>query len=57
MAMCSFVPPLREAKLCCVPVCVFDKLGCASGEKKSAEHWSTVYFLFMVSVCTSGTTE
>jgi hypothetical protein len=32
MAIYSFVPPL-EAKFCGVPSCVFDKLGCAMGEK------------------------
>jgi hypothetical protein len=34
MAMCSFVPPFREAKFCGVPSCAFDKLGCAAGEKR-----------------------
>jgi hypothetical protein len=34
MAMYSFVPPFREAKFCGVPSCVFDKLGCAAGEKR-----------------------
>jgi hypothetical protein len=29
-----FVPPFREAKFCCVPSCVFDKLGCVAGEKR-----------------------
>jgi hypothetical protein len=33
MAMYSFVPPFREAKFFGVPSCVFDKLGCAAGEK------------------------
>jgi hypothetical protein len=33
MAMYSFVPPFREAKFCGVPTCVFDKSGCAAGEK------------------------
>jgi hypothetical protein len=33
MAMYSFVPPFREANFCGVPSCVFDKLGCAAGEK------------------------
>jgi hypothetical protein len=33
MAMYSFVPPFREATFCGVPSCVFDKLGCATGEK------------------------
>jgi hypothetical protein len=32
-AMHSFVPPLRETKFCGVPPCVFDKLGCAVGER------------------------
>jgi hypothetical protein len=36
MAMYSFVSPFREAKFCGVPLCVFDKLGCAAGEKKVA---------------------
>jgi hypothetical protein len=34
MAMYSFVPAFREAKFCGVPSCVFDKLGCAAGEKR-----------------------
>jgi hypothetical protein len=34
MAMYRFVHPFREAKLCGVPSCVFDKLGCAAGEKR-----------------------
>jgi hypothetical protein len=34
MAMYSFVPPFRKAKFCGVPSCVFDKLGCAAGEKR-----------------------
>jgi hypothetical protein len=38
MAMYRFVLPFREAKFCGVPSCVFDKLGCAVGEKKFAEH-------------------
>jgi hypothetical protein len=33
MAMHIFVPPFREAKFCGVLSCVFDKLGCAAGEK------------------------
>jgi hypothetical protein len=33
MAMYSFIPPFCEAELCGVPLCVFDKLGCAAGEK------------------------
>jgi hypothetical protein len=33
MVTYSFVPPFREAKFCGVPSCVFDKLGCAAGEK------------------------
>jgi hypothetical protein len=32
MAMFRFVPPFREAKFFGVPSCVFDKLGCATGE-------------------------
>jgi hypothetical protein len=42
MAMYSFVPPFREAKFCGVLSCVIDKLGCAAGKKKVAEHWSTL---------------
>jgi hypothetical protein len=34
MAVYSFVSPFREAKFCGVPSCVFDKLGCAAGEKR-----------------------
>lgn len=34
MAICSFVTPFREAKFCSIPSCVFDKLGCAVGEKR-----------------------
>jgi hypothetical protein len=34
MAMFRFVPPFREAKFCGVPSYVFDKLGCAVGEKR-----------------------
>jgi hypothetical protein len=34
VAMCSFVPPFREATLCGVQSCVFDKSGCAAGEKR-----------------------
>jgi hypothetical protein len=34
MAMYSFVSPFREATFCGVPSCVFDKLGCAAGEKR-----------------------
>jgi hypothetical protein len=33
MAMYSFVPPFREATFCGVPSGVFEKLGCAAGEK------------------------
>jgi hypothetical protein len=33
MAMYSFVSPFREAKFCGVPSYIFDKLGCAAGEK------------------------
>jgi hypothetical protein len=33
MAVYSFVPPFREATVCGVPSCVFDKLGGAAGEK------------------------
>jgi hypothetical protein len=33
MAMCSFVPPFREANFFGVPPRVFEKLGCAAGEK------------------------
>jgi hypothetical protein len=33
MAMHSFVPPYREAKVCGVPSFVFDKLGCVAGEE------------------------
>lgn len=28
-----FLPPVREAKFYGVPLCVFDKLGCAASEK------------------------
>jgi hypothetical protein len=31
---CSFVPPFHETKFCGVPSCVFDKLGCAAGERR-----------------------
>jgi hypothetical protein len=34
MAMYSFVPPFSEATLCGVPSCIFDKSGCAAGEKR-----------------------
>jgi hypothetical protein len=34
MAVYSFVPLFREAKFCGAPSCVFEKLGCAAGEKK-----------------------
>jgi hypothetical protein len=34
MAVYNSVPPLREAKFCGVPSCVFDKLGCAAGERR-----------------------
>jgi hypothetical protein len=34
MAMYSFLSPFREAKFCGVPSCVFDELGCATGEKR-----------------------
>jgi hypothetical protein len=34
MAMYSFVPPFREAKFCGVASCVFDKLGCAAGDRR-----------------------
>jgi hypothetical protein len=43
MAMYSFIPPFREAKFCGVPSCVFEKLGCAAGEKKVAKHWSRLH--------------
>jgi hypothetical protein len=33
MAVYSFVPPFRKAKFCDVPSRVFNKLGCAAGEK------------------------
>jgi hypothetical protein len=38
MAIYSFVPPFRKVKFCGVPSCVFDKLGCAAGEKSL---WNT----------------
>jgi hypothetical protein len=38
MAMYSFEPRFCEAKFCGVPSCVFDKLGCAAGEKSL---WNT----------------
>jgi hypothetical protein len=41
MVMYSFVTPFRETKFCGVPSCVFDKLGCAAGEKRLREHWSS----------------
>jgi hypothetical protein len=34
MLMHSFVSPFRKAKFCGVPSRVFDKLGCAAGEKR-----------------------
>jgi hypothetical protein len=34
MTMYSFVPPFREATFCGVPLCVFDKLGCAAGGRR-----------------------
>jgi hypothetical protein len=34
VTMYRFVPPFREAKFCGVPSYVFDKLGCAAGEKR-----------------------
>jgi hypothetical protein len=34
MVMYSFVPPFREAKVCGMPSCVFDKLGCTAGVKR-----------------------
>jgi hypothetical protein len=45
MVMYSFVPPFREATFCGVSSCVFDKLWCATGEKKFAEHWPRAVFL------------
>jgi hypothetical protein len=39
MAIYSVVPPFCEAKFCGVPSCVFDKLGCAAGEKSM---WNTI---------------
>jgi hypothetical protein len=33
MAVYSFVPPFPEVTFCGVPWCVFDKSGCAAGEK------------------------
>jgi hypothetical protein len=38
MAMYSVVPPFHEATFCGVPSCVFDKLGCATGDKRL---WNT----------------
>jgi hypothetical protein len=38
MAVYTFVPSLREAKFCGVPSCVFEKLWCAAGEGRIAEH-------------------
>jgi hypothetical protein len=43
MVMYNFLPPFREAKFCGVPSCVFDKLGCAAGEKMVAEHCYTTF--------------
>jgi hypothetical protein len=34
MTMYSFIPLFREVKLCVVPSCGFDKLGCATGDKR-----------------------
>jgi hypothetical protein len=34
MAMYSFVPAFREVTIFGVPSCVFDKFGCAAGEKR-----------------------
>jgi hypothetical protein len=34
MAMYSFLPPFYEAKFCCMPSCVVDKLWCAAGERR-----------------------
>jgi hypothetical protein len=34
MAMYSFVAPFHEAEFCGVPLCVFDKLGHATGGKR-----------------------
>jgi hypothetical protein len=34
MAMYSLVPPFREATYCGALSCVFDKSGCAAGEKR-----------------------
>jgi hypothetical protein len=34
MAMYSFIPPFHEAKFCGVLPCVFNELGCVTGEKK-----------------------
>jgi hypothetical protein len=42
MAMYSFVPSFREAKFCGVPLCVFDKIGCAAGEE-SLRNTSLMY--------------
>jgi hypothetical protein len=36
MTVYSFVPPFREATFCVVAACVFDKSGCAAGEKSSS---------------------
>jgi hypothetical protein len=33
MIMPSFISPFHEVKFCGLPSCVFDKLGCAIGEK------------------------
>jgi hypothetical protein len=47
MGMYSFVPPFREATFCGVLSCVFDKSGCAAGEKRlwnTALHKSYVGF-------------
>jgi hypothetical protein len=33
MFMYSFETPFREAKVCSVPSCVFDNLGCVAGEE------------------------
>jgi hypothetical protein len=34
MVVYGFVPPCRKVKVCGVQPCVFDKLGCATGEKR-----------------------
>jgi hypothetical protein len=45
MIMYSFVSLFCEAIFCGVPLYIFDKLGCATGERKVVEHWSAAQMI------------